>query len=85
MNNNKRIELVKATRLPGTDIILDAGDKIEILRSGQKRRESTLPNHILVDYERQAQAERDSGGSVEINYRLPTVSVTLGYGEKYFF
>ena len=82
---DKFINIIQATRLPGTDIILDVGDKIEILPKKGRTRESHLSNHILSDYERQAQAARDAGAHVEIDYRLPTVAITLGHGEDYFF
>ncbi len=36
-------------------------------------------------YEERAQAEREAGGHVEINYRYDYVAVTLSDGAEYFF
>lgn len=44
-----------------------------------------LPENMVKDYEKRAKAERRGGGSVEIDYKLPTVAVTLSDGSEYFF
>jgi len=44
-----------------------------------------IPQNMVADYEKRAKAERDAGGSVEIDERLPTVAVTMSDGSEYFF
>jgi hypothetical protein len=44
-----------------------------------------LPDWLVTQYEQRAAAEREDGGSCQINERLPTVAVTLAGGEEYFF
>ena len=83
-NNIELIKIIEPTRLPGTSIILTKGDYIEILPKKGRTKESHLSSHILADYEEQARAARDAGAHVEIDYRLPTVAITLGV-EEYFF
>jgi len=40
---------------------------------------------IIADYELRANAERATGGKVEINRNIPYVSVTRSDGSEYFF
>lgn len=47
--------------------------------------ENLLPAHMVQDYERRAEAERNGGGSIEIDFVLPYVAVTLSDGSEYFF
>lgn len=44
-----------------------------------------LPDWLVTQYEQRAAAEREDGGSCQINERLPTVAVTLAGGVEYFF
>lgn len=74
----KIIEIEKEVKIG--NIILEKGDRIKILEENNE-----LPGTILRDYIKKADAERKSGGSVEINYRLPYVAVTLSDGSEYFF
>lgn len=46
---------------------------------------SSIPSRMVREYERTAKAEYRAGGTVEIDYRLPYVSVTTSTGEEYFF
>lgn len=48
-------------------------------------KKAVLSDNILKDYEYRANAEREAGGSVEINYHLPYVAVTLSDGSEFFF
>ena len=45
----------------------------------------TIPDRMVADYERRAEAERKAGGKVEIDHRLPTIAVTMSDGSEYFF
>lgn len=45
----------------------------------------SISSSIVRDMEKRADAEREAGGSVEINTRIPTISVTLSDGSEYFF
>ncbi len=44
-----------------------------------------LPDNLAKQYEKRAAAEREAGGSIEIDTGLPTVAITLSDGTDYFF
>jgi len=44
-----------------------------------------IPDQLVRQYEERAAAERESGGSVEIETTLPSISVRLSDGSEYFF
>jgi len=44
-----------------------------------------LPDNLAKQYTKRAAAERDAGGSVEIDTMLPTISIKLSDGTDYFF
>lgn len=83
----KTIEIPEEFRIPKTDIILEKGDRISVINESSKSRkkESSLPPRMVKDYEMRAASERAAGGSVEIDYRLPTVAVELSDGSEFFF
>lgn len=87
-NDTDVIEITKEFRIPKTDIILEKGDRISVVNESSKKsrkKESMLPSHMVKDYEMRANAERAAGGSVEIDYRLPSVAVELSDGSEFFF
>lgn len=43
-----------------------------------------LRKSIRQDIERRAEAERNAGGSIEINYGLPYVAIDMSDGSEYF-
>lgn len=44
-----------------------------------------LKKKILKDYEERAEAERRAGATIDINERLPYVSVEMSDSSEYFF
>lgn len=42
------------------------------------------PEEISKDYEERAKAEREAGGSVEVNERFPYIGLTMSDGSEYF-
>jgi hypothetical protein len=44
-----------------------------------------LPEQIVAQLEKRAAAEREAGGSIEIEPGLPSISITLSDGSEYFF
>lgn len=44
-----------------------------------------LPDAIAYKMERRAEAERDAGGTIEIDPVLPSIAVKLSDGSEYFF
>lgn len=44
-----------------------------------------LSEELLKDYQERAAAEREAGGSIEVNHRLPYVGLTLSDGAEYYF
>lgn len=72
------------------DYLLEVADQLaeEALTVGRDALKSlpvTLPDRMVEDYERRAQAERDAGGRIDIDHGLPTVAVTMSDGSEYFF
>ena len=66
------------------DIYLEFRKMVKENRANTITEASLAPN-ILKDFEQRAEAERQAGGFVEINYGLPSVSITLSDGSDYFF
>lgn len=44
-----------------------------------------LPDSLAKQYGKRAEAERDAGGSIEIDTMLPSISIKLSDGTDYFF
>lgn len=44
-----------------------------------------IPMNIVRDYQERAEAERQAGGSIEIDSGIPSVYVKMSSGEDYFF
>lgn len=44
-----------------------------------------LAPNILRDFEKRAEAEKKAGAKVEIDYKLPTLSITMSDGSDFFF
>lgn len=63
-------------------LVLEKGDVIKIL---PRMKEARMAPMVKASLEKSARIEKSRGGSVEINYKLPTVSVTLGNGDNFFF
>lgn len=63
-------------------LVLEKGDVVRVL---PKMQEAKMAPMVKANLERSARIEKSRGGSVEINYKLPTVSVTLGNGDNFFF
>ncbi len=45
----------------------------------------TLPDNLADQLEQRAEAEREGGGTIEIDPVLPSVSIRMSSGEEYFF
>lgn len=45
----------------------------------------SLPPKMVAQYETRAKHERQGGGNIDIDYSLPSISVTMSSGEDYFF
>lgn len=63
-------------------LVLEKGDIIKVI---PKMEEAKMAPMVKANLERSAKIEKSKGGFVEINYKLPTVSVTLGNGDNFFF
>jgi hypothetical protein len=44
-----------------------------------------LPEDLVAQYEERADAEREAGGSIDIDDMLPAITVKMSSGEDYFF
>jgi len=51
----------------------------------ESKRVKSLPSSMVRDYKKRASSEIKGGGSIDINSRIPTISITMSNGEKYFF
>lgn len=47
--------------------------------------ENEYPDELIAQYTERAEAERQAGGSIEIDAMLPSISVKLSDGSEYFF
>ena len=79
-----KITIEEEVRLPQGEsiLVLEKGDIIKVI---PKMQEAKMAPMVKANLERSARIEKSKGGSVEINYKLPTVSVTLGNGQNFFF
>lgn len=50
-----------------------------------EEKDKSLPKNMVKDYEGRARSEREAGGTIEINERLPYIAINMSDGSEYFF